>query len=209
MSRTLQAPLNSRRKCPECGLVNAGSDETCRRCGTAFYQAELTEPSSAGDFEPVKPKKRTLLKRLIWILTTTAVLLIIFYASLLVSSDSLNPDQRLKVQNALDLIQSRGFGRESFALNHLASFRTTDNWLNAYVGHRDAYASTNFPCEVVTLDPDFFDAPVDDCERGGVLHEARHLLGDGRGCGTRGTWKVSGSWGGQLTSAGHRSWDRP
>jgi hypothetical protein len=206
---SIQAPQISRRKCPDCGLVNAGADEVCRRCGTAFYEEEFTDPPYAKDFAPVRPKKRTLLKRLIWVLTTTGVILIVFYASLLISSDGLNPDQRLKVQNALDLIQSRGFGRESFVLNHLASFRTTDNWLNAYVGHHDAYAATNFPFEVVTLYAEFFEAPADDCERAAVLlHEARHLLGDGEDAALENTWKSKRQLGWTTDKyGGTRVWD--
>ena len=179
-----------RNKCPGCGLVNAGSDETCRRCGAALYQEEFIGPANPEAVPPVKPKKRTLLKRLVWIISTTAILLIIFYASLLLSADKPNPDQLVKIQSAIDLIQARGFSREAFVLNHVASFRSTDNWLNAYVGHHDAYAATNFPFEVVTLYPEFFEAPVDDCERAAVLlHEARHLFGDGEDAALENTWK--------------------
>lgn len=179
----------SRKKCSNCALVNAGSDELCRRCGTALYEEELAAPYAA-EVQPVKPKKRTLVKRLIWIISATTVLLLVFYASLLFSSAKLNPDQLVQVRTAIDLIQARGLSREAFVLNHLASFRTTDNWLNAYVGHRDAYAATNFPFEVVTLYPEFFEVPVDDCERAAVLlHEARHLLGDGEDAALENTWR--------------------
>src|SRR5207247_6512675 len=100
-------------------------------------------------------------------------------ASLLISSDGLQPDQRDKVEKAIVLVQQQGFGREAFVLKHLAAFRTTDNWLNAYFGHRDAYAAANFPFEVVTLYSDFFELPIDDRERAAVLlHVPRHLLGD-------------------------------
>ena len=179
-----------RNKCPGCGLVNAGSDETCRRCGAALHEEEFIAAANLEAVPPVKPRKRTLLKRLVWIISTTAILLIIFYASLLLSADKPNPDQFVKIQSAIDLIQARGFSREAFVLNHVASFRSTDNWLNAYVGHHDAYAATNFPFEVVTLYPEFFEAPVDDCERAAVLlHEARHLFGDGEDAALENTWK--------------------
>lgn len=180
----------SRKKCPECGLVNAGSDETCRRCGTALYEEEFIEAAGAEADPPSKPKKRGLLNRLVWILSVTTILLIVFYASLLFSADKPNPSQLVKIQSAIDVLQMRGFSREAFVLNHVASFRTTDNWLNAYVGHRDAYAATNFPFEVVTLYPEFFEAPVDDCERAAVLlHEARHLFGEGEDAALENTWK--------------------
>jgi hypothetical protein len=62
--------------------------------------------------------------------------------------------------------------------------------LNAYVGHRDAYAATNFPFEIVTVYPEFFEVPVDDCERAAVLlHEARHLLSDQEDAALEYTWK--------------------
>jgi hypothetical protein len=187
---SLQVSQLLRKKCSSCGLVNAVSDELCRRCGTALFEEEFIEHPESEAALPVKPKKRSLLKRLAWIISASGILLIIFYASLLFSSDKPNPDQLVKIQSAIDLLQTRGFSREAFVLNHVASFRTTDNWLNAYVGHRDAYAATNFPFEVVTLYPEFFEVPVDDCERAAVLlHEARHLFGDGEDAALENTWK--------------------
>jgi hypothetical protein len=173
----------------------------CRRCGTSFGEESIAtregpeaEPETrAIPVEQVaiyKPKRRPLLKRVTWILGTTAILLIIFYASLLLSADRLKADERDKVQRAITLIRERGFAREAFVLDHVASFRTTDNWLNAYVGHRDAYAATNFPFEIVTVYDEFFEVPVDDCERAAVLlHEARHLLGDQEEAALEYTWK--------------------
>lgn len=137
-----------------------------------------------------KPKGRRFVRRVVWVVSATLLILIIWYASLLMTSDSLKPDQRVQVQAAIDLIQQGGFTREAFILNHLTSFRGSDNWLNAYVGHRDAYAATNFPFEVVTLYPDFFAVPIDDRERAAVLlHEARHLSGDGEENALRFAWQ--------------------
>jgi len=134
-------------------------------------------------------KSRPLVKRLTWIAGATTILLLVFYASLLLSSNGLNADEHDKVKQAIDLINERGFSREAFILR-IASFRKTDNWLNAYVGHRDAYAATNFPFEIVTVYPEFFDVPVDECERAAVLlHEARHLLGDQEDDALEYTWK--------------------
>src|SRR4030095_2868661 len=134
----------------------------------------FAEPSYVSEAVAPKPGKRPFVKRVIWIVTTTGILLLAFYMSLLVSSDGVNTDQRDKVQKAIALISERGLTREAFVLKRLASFRTTDNWLNAYVGHRDAYAATNFPFEIVTVYPDFFELPIDDRERAAVLlHEAR------------------------------------
>jgi uncharacterized membrane protein YvbJ len=87
-------------------LVNAGSDEACRRCGAALHEEEFIAAANLEAVPPVKPRKRTLLKRLVWIISTTAILLIIFYASLLLSADKPNPDQLVKIQSAIDLIQA-------------------------------------------------------------------------------------------------------
>jgi NADH:ubiquinone oxidoreductase subunit E len=186
---TNQTPHQSRRKCANCGLVNTGSDELCRRCGTpldADDRAELLQAEPAG----AAPKKRSFLKRVTWVLGATSIILVIWYASLLISSDGLQPDQREKVQNAIALLQQQGFTREAFILKHLTVFRGTDNWWNRYIGHRDAYAATNFPFEVVTLYPEFFDVPVDDKERAAVLlHEACHLMGSGEDAALDSTWR--------------------
>lgn len=121
---------------------------------------------------------------------STFVILIIWYASLLISSDGLEPSQREKVRNAIVHLEQQGFNREAFILKHLTAFRSTDNWWNRYVGHRDAYAATNFPFEVVTLYPEFFEVPVDDKERAAVLlHEASHLVGSGEEAALDSTWR--------------------
>jgi hypothetical protein len=171
----------SRRKCGSCGLVNAASDTLCRRCGSSLDDAAPVERQidpNAPD-KPA-PKKRGFLKRLTWIAGATLISLLIFYLSLLMTSDGLQADQREAAQKAIAVLEQRGFGREVFVLKHLTVFRSTDNWWNRYIGHRDAYAATNFPFEVVTLYPEFFNLPVDDTERAAVLlHEASHLLGGG------------------------------
>ena len=192
----------ARRKCAQCGLVNRVADEICRRCGASLIEDKSWETPSESETEPqtraipvedvaiYQPKRRPLLKRLAWIFGTTVIMLLVFYASLLLSSNGLDADQRRKVQSAIYLIRKSGFEREAFILGHVASFRITDNWLNAYVGHRDAYAATNFPFEIVTVYPEFFEVPVDDCERAAVLlHEARHLLGDQEDAALEYTWK--------------------
>ena len=181
-------PRNPRNKCAQCGLVNSAADEVCRRCGAALEN----EPGLAtGADADTARKPRSFLKRVTWIIGATLVLLTIFYASLLISSEGLQPEQRDQVQRGIALLEQKGFGREAFVLKHFASFRSSDNWLNAYAGHRDAYAATNFPFEVVTLYSDFFSLPVDDTERAAVLlHEARHLLGDNEDEALELTWKT-------------------
>src|SRR5436190_11516667 len=178
-----------RRKCVNCGLVNAAADEQCRRCGALLADDESPVPEDL-EVEPVAPpRRRGLLKRLVWIISATLIVLIVWYLSLLMTSERLQPDEYLKVDVAIGLIEQSGFTREGFVLRHATMFRSTDNWWNRYLGHRDAYAATNFPFEIVTLYPEFFKDPVDDRERAAVLlHEARHLLGDGEEAALRSTW---------------------
>jgi hypothetical protein len=198
----------SRQRCPECGLVNIGADESCRRCGASLATEQSSPPIAKP--EPIsQPAKRSIWKRLIWIGGATLVALIIWYASLLLSSEGLQPDQRQKVTGAIAVLKQQGFTREAFVLTYLTTFRSTDNWLNAYVGHRDAYAATNFPFEVVTLYPDFFELPIDDRERAAVLlHEARHLFGDGEEVALQTTWKSKAQLGWTAERyKGTRVWD--
>ena len=185
-----QTTLQSRRKCVQCGLVNAGADELCRRCGTSLADVEQVEPGPAEPVTDTTVKKRSFLKRVTWVLAATSIILVIWYASLLMSSDGLQPDQRQKVERAIAVLQQQGFKREVFILKRLAVFRGTDNWWNRYIGHRDAYAATNFPFELLTLYPDFFNLPVDDTERAAVLlHEACHLMGDGEEAALQSAWR--------------------
>lgn len=185
-----QTTHQSRRKCVHCGLVNTGSDELCRRCGTPLAGEERVESGPAEPVVGATEKKRGLLKRVTWILGATLIALMICYASLVISSDGLQPEQREKVQNAIAVLQQQGFNREAFILKHLTVFRGTDNWWNRYIGHRDAYAATNFPFEVVTLYPEFFELPVDDRERAAVLlHESCHLMGAGEDAALQSTWR--------------------
>jgi hypothetical protein len=169
-ANSTQTPHPSRQKCASCGLVNAVSDESCRRCGSPLTGNDPIAPQA--DLEPAEkpsPQKRGLLKRLTWILGATLIALLMCYGSLLISSDGLQPDQRESVQQAIAVLEQHGFNREAFILKHLTVFRSTDNWWNRYLGHRDAYAATNFPFEVVTLYPEFFSVPIDDNERAAVL----------------------------------------
>ena len=185
-----QPPHQLRKKCALCGLVNASADESCRRCGGSLDPDTQIEPVSAETAADPAPKKRGLLKRVTWVLGATSIILVTWYASLLISSDGLQPAQRERVQAAVAVLEQQGFNREAFILKHLSVFRSTDNWWNRYIGHRDAYAATNFPFEVVTLYPEFFEVPVDDKERAAVLlHEACHLMGDGEDAALQSTWR--------------------
>jgi hypothetical protein len=169
-------------KCAQCGLVNFAAAEECKRCGAALERpreeaADAREPEEGSAQERAR---RGFLKRGAWVLCMTGMLLLICHVSLLETSQSANYDQRQLVRRAVDLIEQRGFTRDAFVLRRLANYRTTDNWWNNWLGHGDAYAATNFPFEVLTLYPEFFNYPADDVERAVILlHEARHLSGSG------------------------------
>ena len=171
-------------RCAGCGLVNFTHAPECKRCG-APLDAAPHHFGAGADFEsegaPAEGKgRRGLVRRALSVLAATVVLLVGSHASLLFTSTAATYDEREQVGRAVELIERAGFTREAFLLKRLTNFRTTDNWLNAYVGHPEAYASTNFPFEIVTLYPDFLRYPADDVERAVfLLHEARHLAGAG------------------------------
>src|SRR5258708_3733656 len=110
---SIQTPQQSRRKCTNCGLANASSDELCRRCGTPLADEEdvEAEPLAGGS-----RKKRSLLKRITWVIATSLIILGMWYVFVLMSSDGLQPDQREKVQQAIAVLQQQGFNREAFIL---------------------------------------------------------------------------------------------
>src|SRR3954454_2317758 len=179
----------NRKKCSQCGLVNPAAEVICRRCeaSLADIEAGAVESVASPQTTPVKKKRAAL--RIGWILGTTFVLLFAGYMSLLLTSDELPYDQRQTVKAAIAVLEQKGFTRESFALNHLVSYRGTDNWWNRYLGHHAAYAATNFPFEVLTLYPDFFNVAIDDTERAAILlHESHHLFGSGEEVALETTW---------------------
>jgi hypothetical protein len=129
-----------------------------------------------------KPRsvKRRIIRGLIEVMAVAGFLLFAGYASLIGTSDPIEPSQNEIVDRAIDLIERQGFSKEAFFLRKLARYRATDNWLNKQVGHDTAFASTNFPFEIVTLYQPFFEEPIDDTERAVILlHEAYHMLGHG------------------------------
>jgi hypothetical protein len=175
-------------RCVECGLVNFDTAEQCKRCG-AFLQGSSDTVEDAGDDADATPK-RSFGKRVSWILGMTFVILVIYYMSLLMTSDKIKWQQRQTVDRAVAILEQKGFGKETFVLRHLVSFRSTDNWWNMQVGHHDAYAATNFPFEVLTLYPEFFDTATDDTERAAILlHESYHLFGSGEAAALEGAWR--------------------
>jgi hypothetical protein len=182
----------NRKKCPQCGLVNPATDENCRRCRFSLADIEaasISAESSAPDAQPRKKKKAAF--RIGWILSTTLILLFGAYMSLLLTSEDLPFEKRQTVSAAISVLEQKGFSRQAFVLKHLVRYRATDNWWNGYVGHHAAYAATNFPFEVVTLYPEFFETAVDDTERAAILlHESHHLFGSGEDAALEGTWRA-------------------
>jgi hypothetical protein len=177
-------------RCSQCGLVNFASADECKRCGASLSGPDRAESTIE---ETEAPQKRSLARRLTWILGMTCVTLAIYYISLLLTSDSIKWQERQTVEHAVAVLEQKGFGKEVFVLRHLVSFRTTDNWWNTQVGHHDAYAATNFPFEVMTLYPEFFDTATDDTERATILlHESYHLFGGGEAAALEGVWRNKG-----------------
>ena len=178
--------MNSR-KCPRCGLINFADEEACKRCGAALAGAdsyELNEQASS------RRGLRWLIKRALVVIGAVFALLLIFYGSLLKSSERLSYDQQQVVASSIKTLEEGGFSREAFVLRNFVAFRATDNWWNRSVGHREAYAATNFPFEVVTLYPEFFNNAVDDTERAAILlHESYHLFGSGEEAALESTWR--------------------
>lgn len=164
-------------KCLDCGLVNFPTVNVCRRCGSALENVgHVAEAFTVrkSEFNLGKAVRRCVLLG-IFLLTAG-------YASLLNTSQPLTTEQKEMVDRAINLLDQKGFTVDAALLRYAATFRASDNWWNRWVGHSDAYASTNFPFEVVTLYPLFFTRTADDTERAIVLlHEAQHL----RGCGER------------------------
>jgi hypothetical protein len=175
------------KRCRECGLVNFASAGECKRCGASLAEEV---PLDVGPDEAEVVKNRSFGKRVTWILGMTCVILAIYYMSLLLTSDAIKWQQRQPVERAIAVLEQKGFSREVFVLRHLVSFRTTDNWWNTQVGHHDAYAATNFPFEVMTLYPEFFDTATDDTERATILlHESYHLFGGNEAAALEGVWR--------------------
>ena len=183
----------NRNKCPQCGLVNSAADLSCRRCSALLTEEEggtnVEEPSLVDGTEEATQKRRPAV-RITWILGTTLVLVFAAYLSLLLTSSDLEFDRRQAVRNAIAILEQRGFARQAFVLNNLVKYRGNDNWWNRYLGHHNAYAATNFPFEIVTLYPEFFDVAVDDTERAAILlHESYHLFGSGEEKALEGVWR--------------------
>lgn len=128
----------------------------------------------------MKNKREGLFHRVLILFAVCIGAVGIFYSSLIFTASPLTIDEEDKVNAAINVIEKRGFINEAYLLRDLATFRGSDNWLNAATAKETAYAATNYPFAVITIYPDFFTYPEDDVERAAILlHEARHLKGDG------------------------------
>ncbi len=171
------------KKCSDCGLVNFQTAEFCQRCHTKLSRVanSSTEFSSDTDLgKKLDSGAIWLFKRLATAIAVSAVLLAFAYVSLLYSAAQLSIENRKEVDEAINLLDQKGFAREVFLLRWTTAFRSNDNWFNVMTKHDNAYAATNFPFEIVTVYEDFFTKPIDATERAAILlHEAQHLQGAG------------------------------
>lgn len=123
-------------------------------------------------------RKRSLRSLLLTNLVIGTLTVVGFYLSLLATSRPVSSTDMAEVDRAIDLLATKGFDREVFLLRHTVTYRSTDHWLNRMIFKENAFAATNFPFQMITLYPDFYQKATDDTERAMVLlHEAQHLQG--------------------------------
>ena len=162
------------KKCPNCRLVNYPNAESCLRC--QYNLREISSVETTGQNR--KSLKKTILKRAAVLIAVILFTLFGFYLSLIGSAKRLAYDEQKSVDQAVLILQDRNFSREVFLLRYLTAYRATDNRLNASTREENAYAATNYPFEIMTIYPDFFQYPKDETERAAILlHEAQHLKG--------------------------------
>jgi hypothetical protein len=163
-----------KKNCPKCNLTNFATAEHCLRC-----HSKLLEVAASGDKSEKKSFFRSKLSiRVGGVLAAVFVALFGFYITLLTSAKRLDYDQKSQIERSILILEEKGFSKEVFLLRYLTAYRSTDNWLNASTREENAYAATNFPFEIMTVYPDFYNYPKDDVERAAILlHEAQHLKG--------------------------------
>ena len=158
-------------KCTNCNLVNFPNVAVCARCGAEIVEEFAVETKPAA-------KRSSIAARVIVCLFVVIAVFLGFYVSLIASASQLTIEQKSTVRASVRLLKEKGFLNETILLEYLTAFRGNDNWLNASVAKENAYAATNFPFEIMTIYPDFFNYPIDDTERAAILlHEAKHLAG--------------------------------
>ena len=158
-----------KKKCLQCKLVNYPTAAECGRCGSVLVVT---------DENPGPSTLRKVVSRAAFFVFTCITAIAWFYISLVLSSESITYEQTQTVAASVDLLRTRGFSTEATLLSRVATFRSTDNWLNSSVAKENAFAAANFPFGIVTLYADFFTYPADEVERAAILlHEAKHLHG--------------------------------
>ena len=163
-----------KKKCPDCQLVNFEDAAHCLRCRIPLVEVVAAEPRAA----PKSFFRSKLFIRAGSVLTAVLIALLGFYLTLLVSAKRLSYDEQKSVERSVQILENKGFERDVLLLRYVTAYRGTDNWLNASTREENAYAATNFPFEIMTVYPDFFNIPLDDTERAAILlHEAQHLKG--------------------------------
>ncbi|HYO92109.1 MAG TPA: hypothetical protein VEQ40_10750, partial [Pyrinomonadaceae bacterium] len=111
--------MNSR-KCPRCGLVNFPGQEECKRCGAALVGEDRDEPESR---DSGRRGLAWLIKRALVVICTALALLLIFYGSLLKSSERLSYNQQQVVAGSIKALEQGGFSREAFVLRNFVAWR--------------------------------------------------------------------------------------
>src|ERR1041384_5935037 len=96
-------------KCQKCGLVNFPSAEICGRCKSRL--AESVNIRSNGPFSKFK-----ILKRVGIFVFASLFALGGFYISLLVSAKPITYDQRKFVDQAVAVLDEKGFSKETWYL---------------------------------------------------------------------------------------------
>lgn len=162
------------KKCPKCQLTNFAHSKECVRC-----QFNLIEVSTLSENRPKTSRlKSKIFRRALICAAVSIFAMFAFYLSMIFTSAPLKLAEKKNVAVAVNILDEKGFAKEVFLLKYLTSFRGNDNWLNASTKLENAYAATNFPFEIMTIYPDFFEYPRDDTERAAILlHEAQHLKG--------------------------------
>ncbi len=162
------------KKCPGCQLTNFAHSKECVRCLSDLIEISIVVENHANiSFLKSKIFRRAAICAAVCIFSLPG-----FYLSMIFTSSPLNSEEKKDVALAIKFLDEKGFAKEVFLLKYLTSFRSNDNWLNASTRLEDAYAATNFPFEIMTIYPDFFDYTRDDTERAAILlHEAQHLKG--------------------------------
>src|SRR4051794_28610799 len=99
-------------KCQNCGVVNFSGTSACVKCKTF-----LTRSISAGD------RRGRIFWRIAVLLGVCLSAVFGLFLSLIVTSKPLSGEQRETLQNAVNILEEKGFKTEVRYLRHFATFR--------------------------------------------------------------------------------------